>query len=156
MLRYEGSMNVLIYSHRKNDGEMYDISTPEQEAAAYLRLFLEFDNYWSAYADLDEIEPLTQCEPCSKQLCRHCEKGNCVCESETCKQRSVAARRSAGKEARWAKLVEEARAGNAASAKRLISERSREGYEYEVVRESYVQDSVEELARYKTNLAAEK
>jgi hypothetical protein len=148
-------MKVLIYSHRKNDGEMYDINTPDQESAAYLRLFAEFDNYWSAYDDLEDVEPLTPCEPCSMNLCRHCEKGNCVCESETCKPRAMAARRRAGKEARWKTLVDEARSGNAASAKKLITERSREGYEYEIVREAEVQDSVKELARYSKELKAE-
>lgn len=45
-------MKVLIYGNRKEDDTIYDASTPEKEAAAYLRVFKELDEYWQCYADL--------------------------------------------------------------------------------------------------------
>jgi hypothetical protein len=45
-------MKVLIYGNRKQDDEIYDISTPEKEAAAYLLLFRLLDEQWEVYCDL--------------------------------------------------------------------------------------------------------
>jgi hypothetical protein len=45
-------MKVLIYGNRKEDDTIYDASTPEKEAAAYLRVFKELDEYWQCYGDL--------------------------------------------------------------------------------------------------------
>ncbi len=42
-------MKVLIYGNRKQDDEIYDISSPEKEAAAFLRLFKNLDNGWRVY-----------------------------------------------------------------------------------------------------------
>lgn len=42
-------MKVLIYGNRKQDDDIYDISTPEKEAAAFLRLFNTLDEEWQVY-----------------------------------------------------------------------------------------------------------
>lgn len=42
-------MKVLVYGNRKQDDEIYDISTPEKEAAAYLKLFNFLDEEWRVY-----------------------------------------------------------------------------------------------------------
>jgi hypothetical protein len=51
-------MKVLIYSNRKDEDEgvMYDISTPEKEAAAYLKLFHYLDEEWEVYGELSAKE----------------------------------------------------------------------------------------------------
>lgn len=48
-------MKLLIYANRKQDDEIYDISTPEKEAAAYLSVFQTLDSYWSVYSDIPMI-----------------------------------------------------------------------------------------------------
>jgi hypothetical protein len=45
-------MKVLIYGNRKQADDIYDISTPEKEAAAYLKLFQTLDKEWDVYCDL--------------------------------------------------------------------------------------------------------
>ena len=42
-------MKVLIYGNRKQGDDIYDISTPEKEAAAYLLLFEDLDIEWHVY-----------------------------------------------------------------------------------------------------------
>lgn len=42
-------MKVLIYGNRKQDDEIYDISTPEKEAAAFLAVFKTLDEEWQVY-----------------------------------------------------------------------------------------------------------
>ena len=49
-------MRILIYGNRKQDDEIYDISTPEKEAAAFLRLFKTLDNEWQVYTELNKKE----------------------------------------------------------------------------------------------------
>lgn len=46
-------MKVLIYGNRKQDDEMYDISTPEKEAAAYLVVFKTLDEDWQVYIEVE-------------------------------------------------------------------------------------------------------
>jgi hypothetical protein len=45
-------MKVLIYGNRKQDSDIYDVSTPEKEAATYLKLFQYLDEKWQVYCDL--------------------------------------------------------------------------------------------------------
>jgi hypothetical protein len=45
-------MKVLIYGNRKQDNDIYDISTPEKESTAYLKLFHYLDEKWGVYCDL--------------------------------------------------------------------------------------------------------
>lgn len=123
-------MKILIYGNRKQDPDMYDISTPEKEAAAYLKLFNYLDEHWQVYCDLeDEVEELEVCEPCSKNLHRLCE-GRCACETEAnCKSKS----RYAQDEVRVAKAHKRqydlAKAGDAAAAKKLLNARKENEYE---------------------------
>ena len=81
-------MRVLIYGNRKQDDDIWDISTPELEEAAYRELFKTLDEYWQVYADLgdEENEDATPlCEPCSKNLHRLCEdKEECPCVDTEC------------------------------------------------------------------------
>lgn len=49
-------MSVLIYGNRKQDDEIYDISTPEKEAAAFLLLFKTLDEDWQVYGELNKRE----------------------------------------------------------------------------------------------------
>lgn len=44
-------MRVLIYGNRKQDDDIYDISTPEKEAAAFLTLFNYLNDEWCVYGD---------------------------------------------------------------------------------------------------------
>jgi hypothetical protein len=44
---------VLVYSNRKIDPIIIDTSTPEKEAAAFLKLFKHLDEEWRVYDDLD-------------------------------------------------------------------------------------------------------
>ena len=123
-------MKILIYGNRKQDTDMYDISTPEKEAAAYLKLFAYLDEHWNVYADLeDEVEELEVCEPCSKNMHRLCER-HCACETEVnCKSNS----RYEQDEVRVAKAHKRqydlAKAGDAAAAKKLINARKENEYE---------------------------
>jgi|SRR5208282_5375482 len=146
-------MKILCYDG-KHAREYYDISTPEQEAAAYMRLFLEFDHYWQFYCELEELEPRTACEPCLKDLHRHCEKGNCVCAADSCKSQARAARQRGGREQEQKTLYDKAKAGDAAAARKLIE--LRKDGEYEVAEFIHINDSIKELENYKQELAKEK
>lgn len=42
-------MKILIYGNRKQDDEIYDVSTPEKEAATFLMLFKLLDEEWMVY-----------------------------------------------------------------------------------------------------------
>jgi hypothetical protein len=44
---------VLVYGNRKSDDILIDASTPEKEAAAFLKLFNYLDNEWQCYSDMD-------------------------------------------------------------------------------------------------------
>jgi hypothetical protein len=48
-----GKMKVLVYGNRKQDDDLYDISTPEKEDAAFLLLFKTLDEDWGVYTDLN-------------------------------------------------------------------------------------------------------
>lgn len=127
-------MKLLIYGNRKQDDEVYDISTPEKESKAFLQLFRCLDEEWQVYSEVGEHK-LSPCEPCQKNIHRLCENGYCVCEkTEQCRKRALKVKEDVRKEEGWAKLVEKARKGDATSAKRLLIERSAEQYEYEHIR----------------------
>ena len=123
-------MKILIYGNRKQDPDMYDISTPEKEAAAYLKLFNYLDEHWQVYCDLeDDVEDLVVCEACTKELHRLCE-GDCSCDKDpNCKSKS----RYALDEVRVAKAHKRqydlAKSGDAAAAKKLINSRKENEYE---------------------------
>lgn len=54
---------VLIYSNRKADARVWNISTPEKRKKAFLSLFSILSEEWDAYADLDlfrEDQPVEQ------------------------------------------------------------------------------------------------
>lgn len=148
-------MRILIYEHRKNDGEYFDISTPELELAAYMFLFLALDSD-SYYADLEDLEPLTICEPCQKNLHRLCEP-DCICTAESCKNRARQARASNTKEQRWRALYDLAKSGDTnapVAAMKLLKARSSEGYEYEGLKEATVQDPVAALVKLRAEILA--
>ena len=44
---------VLVCGNRKSDDIIIDVSTPEKELAAFLKLFKYLDEEWSCYCDLD-------------------------------------------------------------------------------------------------------
>jgi len=54
-------MKVLVYGNRKMDAILWDASTKDLEAAAYLALFTYLDTEWQVYADLKE--PVAWDEP---------------------------------------------------------------------------------------------
>lgn len=84
-------MKILIYGNRKQDPDVYDISTPEKELAGYLMLFNILDQDWNVY---DEIKS----------------------------EKSMYKKSSLG-------LLEEARKGNAESARLLLNRRKVNEYE---------------------------
>ena len=54
---------VLIYSNRKVDARVWNISTPEKRKKAFLSLFSILSDEWDAYADLElfpEDQPVEQ------------------------------------------------------------------------------------------------
>jgi len=44
---------VLIYSNRKADARVWNISTPEKRKKAFMSLFSILSDEWDAYADLE-------------------------------------------------------------------------------------------------------
>jgi len=75
-------MKVLKYENRKADAVLFDISTPEKEAAAYLRLFKILDEEWQCYVDLEEDENLT-CEACDDGQHKYCTGRESTCSCGT-------------------------------------------------------------------------
>ena len=54
---------VLIYSNRKADARVWNVSTPEKRKKAFLSLFTILSDEWDAYADLElfpEDQPVEQ------------------------------------------------------------------------------------------------
>lgn len=126
-------MKVLVWTN-KYGGELYDASTPEAELAAYKAVFEEMDGD-DFYIDIEEAgEPIT-CEPCQKQLHRHCEKGNCICTEAECKRKVGRLSR----EQEMARMFKAAKSGNLQAIKEFVMKRSKEGYEYEAVEIKQVQ-----------------
>lgn len=145
------STRILVYGNRKCDDTAFDISTPEKESAAYLVLLHLLDFQWNVYTDLDEIEDIEVCAPCQNNLHDYCAAGirsavPCACHAtKNCEDRSKQALHQNHQQKVWAKWLGEARGGNAESAKKLLRERSRKGFEYEVFSFSSVTDPQEEL-----------
>jgi len=57
---------VLIYSNRKVDARVWNISTPEKRKKAFLSLFRLLSSEWDAYADFElfpEDQPVEQMNP---------------------------------------------------------------------------------------------
>jgi len=53
------ALKILVYGNRKEPERFYDISTPEKEKAAFMRLFYYLDEEWLVYAELTtEQKPL--------------------------------------------------------------------------------------------------
>ena len=44
---------VLIYSNRKSDAHVWNISTPEKRKRAFLSLFTILEDEWDAYSDFE-------------------------------------------------------------------------------------------------------
>jgi len=44
---------VLIYSNRKSDARVWNISTPEKRKKAFLSLFTLLEDEWDAYSDFE-------------------------------------------------------------------------------------------------------
>jgi hypothetical protein len=136
------SMDVLIYNGKHDEGLMYDVSTPEKEAAAFLILFAYLDEDWDMYSDIEEPTPLAFCMPCVKELHRHCE-GDCLCDAtDECKKKSGRAKRELGRARETKSLYDKAKAGDAAAAKRLLY--GRKDNEYEDFQLGSVMDPLEE------------
>lgn len=137
-------MDVLIYGHRKTSTKMYDISTPEKELAAYLAVFYELDDF-TVYNDLDAIPDLTgPCKACVADLHDKCYIHSCECvASPECKRRTNNQIRNLRQLRTWKKWCEEARQGNAESARKLVKDRSNRQYEYETVDLGTVIDPLE-------------
>jgi hypothetical protein len=122
-------MRVLIYGNRKQDDDIYDISTPEKEAAAYLRLFNYLNEDWQVYDDLRDVEELVVCEPCGKEIHRLCE-GECACEkTEECKKKSARSNSEQRRVVSMKHLYDLAKTGDAAAAYRLLNGRKDNEYE---------------------------
>lgn len=135
------SLDILIYKG-KYDDEIYDVSTPEKEAAAYLMLFGYLDEEWGVYSDIEEPTPLKVCEPCEKALHRLCE-GTCACEnSPECRKKSRRAKSDYDRDLSVKRMYDKAKAGDAEAAKRLLY--ARKGNEYEGFQLGYVIDPLEE------------
>lgn len=131
-------MRVLKYENRKCPEQLFDISTPEKEAAAYLRLFKELDGYWQCYADLAEVEKPVLCEPCQAKLHKHC-AGCCSCiETEECKRKNREYRQENLVNRMQRPLYLKAKAGDVDAIKKLMKARS--NYEYEEVRHQRVRN----------------
>lgn len=47
-------MRVMMFGHRKQSAVLYDISTPEKEAAGWLAIFWLLDNDMEAYGDIED------------------------------------------------------------------------------------------------------
>lgn len=60
-------MEVLLYSNRKVDPVIYDVSIPHKRDAAYLKLFNDLDTYWSCYEG---------CSPSDRLLVNRARKGD--------------------------------------------------------------------------------
>jgi len=48
------ALKILVYGNRKEDDRYYDISTPEKEAAAFMRLFYYLDEEWHVYQEFPD------------------------------------------------------------------------------------------------------
>lgn len=135
-------MRVLVYGNRKQDDVIYDVSTPEKEAAAFLLLFKMLDEDWEVYTDLDDVEELKKCEPCSKGIHRLCE-GECDCkDTPECQKKTARRFRTHSRQLQEKGLLQKARAGDAAAAKQLLT--NRRTYEYEAFSYKDVLDPLKE------------
>ena len=137
---------VLVHTG-KYQSTMWDISTPERRAAAYLACFRALDND-DCYVDLadEPSEPSITCEACVKGLHRLCEaQATCMCADESCRLKRATkaqavnlALRKTRRQREWLAL---ARSGDPEAAERLLM--ARRGYEHEGVREDDVLDPLE-------------
>lgn len=133
-------MKVLKYENRKIDIELFDISTPEKEGAAYLRLFKELDEEWQCYSDLEETEPVL-CVPCKDGQHKYCGKdaAGCTCvETPECKEENWRRRSRNTVSKLQQELYKKAKTGDVKAIKRLMT--ARRDYEYESVWEVDVID----------------
>lgn len=142
-------MEVLIYGNRKQDDEIYDISTPEKELAAYLVIFKSLDEYWNVYDDIKDVKPLAACSlcrPCVAGLHECCTGNECLCElTEKCISRSRYFRSRQMVVLSRMRLYELAKAGDGAAAKKLMNERKNN--EYESIRIEEIRDPLQTKAR---------
>lgn len=124
-------MIVLAYESRKCPLQLFDISTPEKEAAAYLRLFKEFDDT-GFYSDLEEEEPAL-CTPCKDGQHKYCRgEEECTCEAtKECGDKNWRHRSANDTVKRQRVLYEKALTGDVEAVKRLF--KARHDYEYEEV-----------------------
>lgn len=150
-------MKALVYEHRKKEGQIYDISTPEKEVYAYRRLFLELDHYWNVYAEIEEMDDVpapeeTQiCEACDKNFHKGCEGSSespCTCKEKVCANKNGHFLLYQRKMRKWYGLYTRAKAGDGLAAMQLIKERSKEQFEYEEVREIEISDPEREFKIY--------
>jgi len=65
---------VLIYSNRKTEAHVWNVSTPEKRAKAFLSLFKLLDETWDCYVDL-EYDPGDQ-DPHEVQLFKSAKEGD--------------------------------------------------------------------------------
>lgn len=138
-------MKVLKYENRKIDIELFDISTPEKEEAAYRRLFKELDEDWQCYSDLEETEP-TLCDPCKDGQHKYCQKDNagCTCAGTPECEKENWYRRSQNYTSKLQQeLYKKAKTGDVKSIKRLMVARRDCDIEYESVWEVDVIDPLE-------------
>jgi hypothetical protein len=130
-------MRLLVYGNRKSDDVMYDISTPEKKAAAFLKVFKLLDKDWQVYGDLDYLKEMETCEACAKDIHRLCET-NCKCMQQECLKKNSSFVRLYNTRKRQRELLLKARAGDAVAAEKLMSERRT--YEYEAFSYKEVND----------------
>ena len=123
---------VLKYDNRKTEIRLYDISTPEKEAAAYLRLFKELDEYWGCYSDLEEVEP-ELCDSCKDGQHKYCQGKSltlCTCvETKECKELNWRRRSQSLGSKLQRELYGKAKAGDVNAIKRLMTARRNNEYE---------------------------
>jgi hypothetical protein len=141
-------MKALMYGNRKADTTFYDISTPEKEAAAYLRLFAELRDDWQVYSELQEDDEETVCEPCGEGIHKYCkgEDASCTCDkTDKCKLNNSRTLHELKVRDVHRSLFNQAEAGDWNAAKKLM--KARKGYEYEEVSEVNVKDPTEKKGK---------
>jgi hypothetical protein len=141
-------MKVLQHGSRKTNPVLYDISTPEKEAAAYLLLFTTLNEDLQCYVDLEDGSNL--CEPCTDGQHKYCRGGcngdeECSCDSTPdCKNhnhRALAVKLKNQVQRGW---YEKALNGDWKAAKMLLT--ARNDYEYEEIEVLEVTDPLEKEA----------
>jgi hypothetical protein len=136
-------MRVLVYGHRKQSDEIYDISTPEKEEAVFRTLFQKMDQDWNVYHRLKQVPALcAACAMGSHQSCTDNDKvlhHDCACVEKECP--SNRPHNDKVLRRKWAGYYKKAKSGDYKHMKMLMAERCDLLYEYETFRLALVRDA---------------